>query len=95
MLNWRLISLPLSLSLSHRHTLIHTHTYIYTYSKVVLIEVGDILMQNAQHFESNSALCKVCTNDASYIVRWSSFSSSFHFGDILLFLLVISFDAKS
>ena len=52
-------------------------------------------MQNAQHFESNSALCKVCTNDASYIVRWSSFSSSFHFGDILLFLLVISFDAKS
>ncbi|XP_050237477.1 uncharacterized protein LOC126687102 [Mercurialis annua] len=25
--------------------------------------------RNAQHFESNTALCKVCTQDASYIVR--------------------------
>ncbi|KAJ4702180.1 Protein Simiate [Melia azedarach] len=25
--------------------------------------------KNAQHFESNTALCKVCTNNASYIVR--------------------------
>ncbi|GMJ02739.1 hypothetical protein like AT1G75980 [Hibiscus trionum] len=25
--------------------------------------------KNAQHFESNTALCKVCTNDASYIIR--------------------------
>ncbi|KAK9270773.1 hypothetical protein L1049_026356 [Liquidambar formosana] len=25
--------------------------------------------KNAQHFESNTALCKVCTKDASYIVR--------------------------
>ncbi|XP_015577283.2 protein Abitram isoform X2 [Ricinus communis] len=25
--------------------------------------------KNAQHFESNTALCKVCTRDASYIVR--------------------------
>ncbi|KAL6511887.1 hypothetical protein OROGR_021484 [Orobanche gracilis] len=25
--------------------------------------------RNAQHFESNTALCKVCTRDASYIVR--------------------------
>ncbi|KAJ4753391.1 Single hybrid motif-containing protein [Rhynchospora pubera] len=25
--------------------------------------------RNAQHFESNSALCKVCTNDNFYIVR--------------------------
>lgn len=25
--------------------------------------------KNAQHFESNTALCKVCTSDASYIVR--------------------------
>ncbi|XP_060199863.1 uncharacterized protein LOC132628144 [Lycium barbarum] len=25
--------------------------------------------KNAQHFESNTALCKACTNDASYIVR--------------------------
>lgn len=25
--------------------------------------------KNAQHFESNTALCKVCTNNESYIVR--------------------------
>ncbi|XP_039024216.1 protein Abitram-like [Hibiscus syriacus] len=25
--------------------------------------------KNAQHFESNTALCKVCTNDDSYIIR--------------------------
>ncbi|KAG8632294.1 protein Abitram [Manihot esculenta] len=25
--------------------------------------------KNAQHFESNTALCKVCTQDSSYIVR--------------------------
>nr|GMD63015.1 protein Simiate [Ipomoea batatas] len=28
-----------------------------------------VLLQNAQHFESNTALCKVCTKDNSYIVR--------------------------
>lgn len=28
------------------------------------------LLQNAQHFESNTALCKVNTKDSSYIVRW-------------------------
>ncbi|KAE8690328.1 Single hybrid motif superfamily protein isoform 2 [Hibiscus syriacus] len=28
--------------------------------------------KNAQHFESNTALCKVCTDDDSYIVRWGS-----------------------
>ncbi|CAK7346136.1 unnamed protein product [Dovyalis caffra] len=27
------------------------------------------LLQNAQHFESNTALCKVCTQNESYIVR--------------------------
>ncbi|CAN1315123.1 Protein Abitram [Linum perenne] len=26
-------------------------------------------MKNAQHFESNTALCKVCTKEDSYIVR--------------------------
>eukprot|EP00261_Vitis_vinifera_P030071 XP_010664857.1 PREDICTED: FAM206 family protein isoform X1 [Vitis vinifera] len=33
------------------------------------IKVTGKRKKNAQHFESNSALCKVCTNDASYIVR--------------------------
>ncbi|BBG96201.1 Curculin-like mannose-binding lectin family protein [Prunus dulcis] len=29
----------------------------------------NVIMQNAQHLESNSALCKVCSKDATYIVR--------------------------
>lgn len=29
----------------------------------------ETLLQNAQHFESNTALCKVSTKDSSYIVR--------------------------
>ncbi|KAA8528777.1 hypothetical protein F0562_036132 [Nyssa sinensis] len=33
------------------------------------IKVTGKRKKNAQHFESNTALCKVCTNDASYIVR--------------------------
>lgn len=43
----------------------------------------NFLIQNAQHFESNTALCKVSTNDTSYIVRCSfllscSLSMVFH-----------------
>nr|POE61769.1 hypothetical protein CFP56_78482 [Quercus suber] len=38
-------------------------------SSLYLIKIGDVVLQNAQHFESNSALCKVNTDDASYIVR--------------------------
>lgn len=37
---------------------------------------GIYLTQNAQHFESNTALCKVSTKDSSYIVRWSFFLNS-------------------
>ncbi|KAL7117571.1 hypothetical protein ACP275_03G079800 [Erythranthe tilingii] len=33
------------------------------------IKVTGKRKKNAQHFESNTALCKVCTADASYIVR--------------------------
>ncbi|KAK6131339.1 hypothetical protein DH2020_034922 [Rehmannia glutinosa] len=33
------------------------------------IKVTGKRKKNAQHFESNTALCKVCTGDASYIVR--------------------------
>ncbi|CAN6561085.1 unnamed protein product [Malus baccata var. baccata] len=33
------------------------------------IKVTGKRKKNAQHLESNSALCKVCTNDATYIVR--------------------------
>ncbi|KAK9063936.1 hypothetical protein SSX86_017808 [Deinandra increscens subsp. villosa] len=33
------------------------------------IKVTGKRKRNAQHFESNTALCKVCTNNASYIVR--------------------------
>ncbi|KAL7244776.1 hypothetical protein ACSBR2_000187 [Camellia fascicularis] len=33
------------------------------------IKVTGKRKKNAQHFESNTALCKVCTKDASYIVR--------------------------
>ncbi|GLT34407.1 hypothetical protein SLA2020_089250 [Shorea laevis] len=33
------------------------------------IKVTGKRKKNAQHFESNTALCKVCTSDASYIVR--------------------------
>ncbi|XP_059636975.1 uncharacterized protein LOC132279063 [Cornus florida] len=33
------------------------------------IKVTGKRKKNAQHFESNTALCKVCTNDASYIAR--------------------------
>ncbi|CAA0831067.1 Single hybrid motif superfamily protein [Striga hermonthica] len=33
------------------------------------IKVTGKRKKNAQHFESNSALCKVCTGDAAYIVR--------------------------
>ncbi|KAE8057289.1 hypothetical protein FH972_013993 [Carpinus fangiana] len=34
-----------------------------------VIKVTGKRKKNAQHFEPNTALCKVCTNDASYIVR--------------------------
>ncbi|XWS25940.1 hypothetical protein CRYUN_Cryun27aG0110400 [Craigia yunnanensis] len=33
-----------------------------------MTEIGN-RKKNAQHFESNTALCKVCTRDDSYIVR--------------------------
>ncbi|XP_042507668.1 protein Abitram isoform X2 [Macadamia integrifolia] len=33
------------------------------------IKVTGKRKKNAQHFEANTALCKVCTSDASYIVR--------------------------
>ncbi|KDP36883.1 hypothetical protein JCGZ_08174 [Jatropha curcas] len=33
------------------------------------IKVTGKRKKNAQHFESNTALCKVCTKDSSYIVR--------------------------
>ncbi|MCD9560052.1 hypothetical protein HAX54_018482 [Datura stramonium] len=33
------------------------------------IKVTGKRKKNAQHFESNTALCKACTNNASYIVR--------------------------
>ncbi|KAL3340789.1 hypothetical protein AABB24_029096, partial [Solanum stoloniferum] len=33
------------------------------------IKVSGKRKKNAQHFESNTALCKACTKDASYIVR--------------------------
>ncbi|PIN07636.1 putative glycine cleavage system H protein [Handroanthus impetiginosus] len=33
------------------------------------IKVTGKRKKNAQHFESNTALCKVCTRDSSYIVR--------------------------
>ncbi|GER40848.1 glycine cleavage system H protein [Striga asiatica] len=33
------------------------------------IKVTGKRKKNAQHFESNTALCKVCTGDATYIVR--------------------------
>lgn len=33
------------------------------------IKVTGKRKRNAQHLESNSALCKVCTNDAFYVVR--------------------------
>ncbi|XP_052203425.1 uncharacterized protein LOC127808818 isoform X2 [Diospyros lotus] len=33
------------------------------------IKVTGKRKKNAQHFESNTALCKVCTKDASFIVR--------------------------
>lgn len=39
-----------------------------------LVNVKNIVMQNAQHFETNTALCKVSTtNDASYVVRCKTF----------------------
>lgn len=38
-------------------------------------DIDRCLVQNAQHFESNTALCRVSTGDASYIVR-SALSSS-------------------
>ncbi|XP_060672918.1 uncharacterized protein LOC107422509 isoform X2 [Ziziphus jujuba] len=33
------------------------------------LKVSGKRKKNAQHFESNTALCKVSTNDASYVVR--------------------------
>lgn len=39
----------------------------------VFIKIGCIFMQNAQHFEANTALCKVSTKNDSYIVRYGLF----------------------
>jgi hypothetical protein len=59
------------------------------------IKVGDVLVQNAQHFEPNTALCKVCTNDASYIVRLKSSSlTPFSFLVFHLHLLLSSLHVK-
>lgn len=59
------------------------------------IEVGDVLVQNAQHFEPNTALCKVCTNDASYIVRLKSSSlTPLSFSVFHLHLLLSSLHVK-
>jgi hypothetical protein len=55
----------------------------------LMIKVGDVFMQNAQHFESNTALCKVCTNDASYIVRLNS-SSLTPFSSLMLISFVFA-----
>lgn len=41
-----------------------------------VFELREYFLQNAQHFESNTALCKVCTQDSSYIVRYNCFSAS-------------------
>ncbi|KAE9456922.1 hypothetical protein C3L33_11183, partial [Rhododendron williamsianum] len=53
---------------------------------------SEFLLQNAQHFESNTALCKVCTkDDTSYIVRFnfaSHFVILFEFFDIVSFVLL-------
>ncbi|KAG5047984.1 hypothetical protein JHK85_009087 [Glycine max] len=35
----------------------------------LLLLIGCVFMQNAQHFESNTALCKISTKNDTYIVR--------------------------
>lgn len=61
----------------------------------LMIKVGDVLVQNAQHFETNTALCKVCTNDASYIVRLKSSSlTPFSFLVFHLYLLLSSLNVR-
>lgn len=51
----------------------------YVLWKEMIYYCQDILTQNAQFLESNSALCKVCTNDASYVVRWKTFPITIFF----------------
>lgn len=47
--------------------------WIWIWDLILCAEVTSFMLQNAQFFEPNSALCKVCTKDSSYVVRCDLF----------------------